>query len=131
MDSAIFLTKLQRVLRWAAALLAIAVPMGLLVGGAQPVAVGLFTPPWDKLVHACVFALLAGAMGYASGLRGARMVLAGFCAAMAVGVADEWHQIFLPGRSAGLDDLAADAIGAAAGAIALLARERVKAWLLA
>ena len=118
-------------LRWTAVLLAIAMTLGLLVGGAQPVAVGLFTPPWDKLVHACVFALLAGAMGYASGLRGARMVLVGFGGAMAVGIADEWHQMFLPGRSAGLDDLAADAIGAAAGALALLARKRVKAWLLA
>ena len=123
------LTHVQRVLRVGAALLAIAVTLGLLVGGAQPVAVGLFTPPWDKLVHAGVFALLAGAMGYASGLRGARMVVAGFCAAMAVGFADEWHQIYLPGRSADLADLAADAIGAALGASSLLARARVETWV--
>jgi VanZ family protein len=29
-----------------------------------------------------------------------------------VGAADEFHQVFLPGRSAGLDDLAADIFAA-------------------
>ena len=45
---------------------------GLFVDGAQPVAVGLLTAPWDKLAHATVFA---------------------------VGVADELHQATLPGRA--------------------------------
>ena len=107
---------LKRVLRVAAVLLAVALPVGLLIGGAQPVAVGLVPEPWDKLVHAGVFAVLAACIGYASGLRGARMVVVAVVGAVAVGIADEWHQTYLAGRSAGLDDLGADALGALAGA---------------
>ena len=82
-------------------------------------AVGLVPVPWDKVVHAAVFAVLAAAFGYASGLRGWRMVAVAIGGALGVGMLDEWHQMFLPGRSAGLDDLAADAVGAAVGAAAL------------
>lgn len=110
------LARWRRPLRLAAALLAIALPLGLFVGGAQPVAVGLVPAPWDKLLHALVFAVLAAAMGYASGMRGARVLLLAFCGAVLVGMLDEWHQMYLPGRSAGWDDLAADAVGAGLGA---------------
>lgn len=124
------LFQLQSLLRLAAALTAIGLPMGLFVGGAQPVAVGLILVPWDKLAHAGVFAVLAAAMGYASGWRGWPMLLAGFGYAMGIGVLDEWHQMYLPGRSAGLEDLAADAAGAALGATALLARDQIEGWLM-
>jgi len=110
------LARWRRPLRLAAALLAVALPLGLFVGGAQPVAVGLVPAPWDKLLHALVFAVLAAAMGYASGMRGARVLLLAFCGAVLVGMLDEWHQMYLPGRSAGWDDLAADAVGAGLGA---------------
>ena len=110
---------LQRARRLGAVLLAVALPLGLWVGGALPVAVGLVPAPWDKLVHSLVFALLAAAVGLACGARGWRGAALGFGAALAVGVADEWHQAYLPGRSAGWDDLAADALGAALGALAL------------
>lgn len=114
----------QRAWRVVAALLAVALPVGLWVGGAQPVAVGLIASPWDKLAHAGVFALLAMALGYASGLRGRAVLLLAFGGALAVGAVDEWHQLFLPGRSAGLDDLAADATGAALGAWVIFFRHR-------
>jgi VanZ family protein len=123
------LSRLQGLLRLAAAFTAIGLPMGLFVGGAQPVAVGLISVPWDKLAHIGVFAVLAAAMGYATGMRGWPMLLTGFTYAMGVGVLDEWHQMYLPGRSAGVEDLAADAAGAALGATALLAREQVETWL--
>lgn len=113
-------------LQVAAALLVVGLPLGLFVAGAQPVAVGLVPAPWDKLVHAAVFAVLAGAIGYSSGLRGRRMLLVCFCSAAAVGALDEWHQMYLPGRSADLDDLAFDAFGAALGAAALLWRRRLE-----
>lgn len=120
MFTKISLRWLQRALRVAAVLLAVGLPLALFIGGAQPVAVGLVPAPWDKLVHAAVFAVLAGAIGYASGLRGRRMLVLAFCGAVAVGALDEWHQMYLPGRSAGMDDLAADAVGAALGVVALL-----------
>lgn len=113
-----------------AVLLIVGLPLGLFIGGAQPVAVGLVPAPWDKLVHAVVFAVLAMAMGFVSGLRGWRMLLLSFLGAVVVGALDEWHQMYLPGRSAGLDDLAADAVGAALGAAALLQRERFQSWFL-
>jgi uncharacterized protein YfiM (DUF2279 family) len=124
------LIRLQHLLRLAATLIAIGLPMGLFIGGAQPVAVGLIPVPWDKLAHAVVFAALAAAMGYASGLRGWSMLLVGFGYALGIGALDEWHQMYLPGRSAGLDDLAADAVGAGLGVATLLARDRVEAWLV-
>ena len=120
---------LQRALRWAATAAAVGLPLGLYIGGAQPIAVGLIPEPWDKLAHMAVFALLAGAIGYASGLRGARMWWLAFAGALAVGAVDEWHQIYLPGRGPGWDDLVADAVGAALGATALRWRTRVKRWV--
>ena len=114
--------RLQPSLRVAALFLAAALVLGLFVGGAQPIAVGLVPSPWDKLVHAAVFALMAGAIDYASGLRGKRMVLLSFCCAVMLGALDELHQIYLPGRSADLGDLAADALGAALGSVTLLRR---------
>ena len=120
---------LERGLRAAAVVLVMGLVAGLLVGGAQPVAVGLVPAPWDKLAHGAVFAMLAGAVGFASGLRGWRMLAVACVGAVSVGVVDEWHQLFLPGRAAGLDDVAADAVGAAFGAAALLQRERLAHWL--
>ncbi len=111
---------LQRLLRLAAVLLALGLALGLLVGGEQPVAVGLIPAPWDKLAHAGVFMVLSAAIGYASGWCGRSMLAVAFFGAMAIGALDEWHQMYLPGRSAGLDDLAADAVGAALGAITAL-----------
>ena len=96
------------------------VVLGILLGlfglGAQPVAVGLVPVPWDKVAHAAVFAVLAAALGLASGLRGWRMVMLAVIGALLVGALDEWHQMFLPGRQAGLNDLAADGVGGLLGA---------------
>jgi VanZ family protein len=130
MVTKISFSRVQRVLRLSAVLLAIGLPVGLYVGGAQPVAVDLFPWPWGKLVHSLTFGLLAAAMGYASGLRGWRMAAAGFAGSVAVGALDEWHQTTLPGRHGQLSDVGFDAIGAALGAMALLGRERAKAWVL-
>ena len=121
---------LQRLFRQLAILAAVVVPVALFYGGAQPFAVGLIPQPWDKFAHAAIFALLAAAVAYASGWQGARMWCLGFAVALLIGAADEWHQSTLPGRAAGWDDFAADAIGAALGAAALWRwRQRVHRWL--
>jgi len=105
-------------LRLAALLSLLVLVPGLFIGGAQPVAVGLIPVPWDKVVHCGLFAVFAVLIGLAGGLlrlpRIALLFLA-FAGAVAIGALDELHQATLPGRQAGLDDFAADALGAAIG----------------
>ncbi len=111
-----FLSRYPRVI--AATVLAM-IAGGLFIGGAQPFAVNLIPPPWDKSAHFALFALISAAIGLASGRSGARMVLLAVAGALLLGLVDEWHQGFLPGRNAGLDDLLADLLGAIAGALGL------------
>lgn len=87
----------------------------LFIGGRQPIAVGLISHPWDKVVHAVVFALLACTIGLSSNLRGWHKVAVAFFGALLVGALDEWHQMYLPGREAGLPDFIADVIGSIFG----------------
>lgn len=107
----------------ASALAAVLLVVGLFIGGAQPVAVGLVAPPWDKVLHAGVFGVLAVLLAVA--LRGAHLLhgrkaigvsqalLWAALLAVMVGGADEIHQLQLPGRMAGWDDWLADATGVA------------------
>lgn len=110
--------------RAAAGLLVLGMLFGLFVLGAQPFAVNLVPSPLDKLAHVAAFAVLACAIGLLSGQRGRRMLLIAVAGALLIGVLDEWHQMFLPGRHAGPDDLAMDVIGSLLGAI-LLTRWRL------
>lgn len=98
---------------------ALGIVLGLFVLGAQPFAVGLVPSPWDKLLHFVVFAVLAAAIGLASGWRGWRLSLLVIGGALLVGGLDEWHQSYLPGRQPGWEDLAADGVGGVVGALAL------------
>lgn len=65
---------------------------------------------WDKWVHSVVYGGLAFLLWVI--LQG-RWRLAIWIAIVAIGALDETHQYFTPGRDAGVDDLAADAIGSA------------------
>ena len=111
-------SEVQNYVRVVALVLLTLLLFGLFAGGAQPAAVGLIPVPWDKVVHAGLFAVFAGLIGLSAGLlplrRGGLLVLA-FAGALAIGIADELHQATLPGRQAGWDDLAADAVGALIG----------------
>ena len=111
---------------WLRMLSALAVPLlivGLFVGGAQQVAVGLFASPWDKMVHGAVFGLLGVLLAVA--LNGAHLskqssvvsprqalLVAVLLVAVVAGV-DELHQLRLPGRVASWSDWLADVAGAA------------------
>ncbi|MDD3618284.1 MAG: VanZ family protein [Desulfobulbaceae bacterium] len=73
-------------------------------------------PGIDKLLHALAYGVLAGTAVYAfpPGTRRRRTLGVGlavmvFC--LLHGLADEFHQSFIPGRTAGWADLAADAAG--------------------
>ena len=98
-------------LRCWAAVGMVAIAAGLYFGGALPVAVDLFTPPWDLLAHATLFSVVAATTGVASGARGWRLLLFGLLGASAVGSMDELHQLRLPGRHADWEDLLADVLG--------------------
>ena len=79
--------------------------------------VGAFAfPGADKLVHATMYgvlgALLARAVGATAPRRTLGRVVLGVVLFAAV---DEWHQRFIPGRSADIVDVVADVCGAAAG----------------
>lgn len=88
---------------------------GLFILGSHPASANLFDPPWDKLVHALVFAALAAAISAGwprLGWPTVLLVVAG------IGLIDELHQIFVPLRQPGWDDGLADLAG---GGIGLLA----------
>lgn len=97
--------------------------------GAKPVAVGLFTSPWDKLAHFFLFGGLAFLGGYSATLFNLPpriLLLLSFLATLLIGVLDEWRQLNLPGRHASWDDLACDAVGALVGALLLYALQCLK-----
>jgi VanZ family protein len=84
--------------------------IGIHVGGAQEGAGQIFTAPWDKAAHFFTF----GAMAMLAGLAWPTLSLLWvFLLVVGIGVSDEIHQLFLAGRVAGWDDLAADSFGAA------------------
>ena len=57
-----------------------------------------------------------------------RAVLAAIVISTVYGVSDEYHQLFVPGRSFDVLDMVADAIGSAAGASAVGAWSRIRNW---
>ncbi len=103
-------------MRAVAALAVVSMGVGLYVLGAKPVAVGLFTAPWDKLAHVATFAVVGGATGLASGMLGWRAALCCITGALVMGSLDELHQATLPGRHGDWGDLGADALGGLFGA---------------
>jgi len=104
----------------------VAFVVGLFIGGAQPVAVGLFPPPWDKLAHVAAFGTLAVLVEFA--LRPRPWLLISL--PLLVSALDEFHQVFLPGRSAGIDDWLAGGVGVLL-AFWLLRHTRVKGLVTA
>jgi VanZ family protein len=110
--------------RWAA--IAVAWAAAMFWASSQPSPFFLPRPflSHDKLLHALAYAVLAalvyGALAPAR-LGALRGVVLAAALSTAYGATDELHQAFVPGRSADPRDLAADAIGAIAGAAAAAA----------
>jgi VanZ family protein len=80
---------------------------GVFIGGAQPEAAGLIPAPWDKLAHVVSFGLLTFMLELA--LRPPTWLLAAL--PLSVSALDEFHQAFLPGRYASLEDWLAGLLG--------------------
>lgn len=78
----------------------------------------------DLVVHAGLYAALAAALARAWRRRGWAPSPLPAVVALLYGVTDELHQMLVPGRSADLRDLAADAAGASAGWALARARAR-------
>ena len=111
---------LSSYLQITAALLVMVMILNLFFWGAQPVAINLVPSPWDKILHGATFAVLACGIGLASGLQGSRGLIIAISGALLIGVLDEWHQIYLPGRHPSWDDLLADVVGSLSGAALLI-----------
>lgn len=113
------LTELPMPLRLAAAAVALALIANLFYLGAKPWAVGLFPPPWDKLVHLAFFGSIAGLAWIGFGGRGAGAHVGALAIAAGIGLLDEVLQLRLPGRSVSARDFAADFAGAALAVLLL------------
>jgi len=78
-------------------------------------------PGMDKLLHLTAYAIMAAlaCRAFATLPRMRRtgiLFLAGFLFALLFGLSDEWHQSFVPGRTADCWDLVADGLGGLLGA---------------
>ncbi|MCM8612680.1 VanZ family protein [Accumulibacter sp.] len=104
---------MQPVRSWVLLTLAIVGTASLFVLGAQPFAVGLVPPPWDKLAHALLFGALFVVFDRALHLP----LAVALALPLLISAADEMHQLFLPGRSASWTDWLAGLCGVAVAAI--------------
>lgn len=79
----------------------------------------------DKVVHFTLY-LVLGLLALRTAPNASwRVAIIAVVAIAAFGAVDEWHQRFVPGRSADPRDWVADALGGGAGAaLALAARRR-------
>ena len=103
-------------IRFFSLLAAAVIVIALFTLGEKPFAGSLFPAPWDKLAHVSVYGTIAILVWIGSGGRAfevGRAHRAGAVAlfVLAIGLLDELHQIGIPGRSADVSDLVADAIG--------------------
>jgi VanZ family protein len=73
-------------------------------------------PNADKLVHIVLYGVLGALAVRGLGGRGVRVWLGAAAVAALYGVTDELHQLFIPFRSADVEDAVADAAGALLGA---------------
>lgn len=116
-----YMPKPGSIIRFACLLSGALLVYGLFHYGAQPIAVGLFAPPTDKIAHAGVFGLIAMMLWFVFDRRYPLLVI-GLVAI--VGAADEVHQLLLPGRFAEVGDWLVDVGGACLSLLVLLASRK-------
>jgi len=111
------MTAAHRLLAWTAALVWMAL---LFVASAQSRLPAASERIWDKAAHAGAYfvlgwLLLRALSAHRRPLRGA--TLWAVALTVAYGVSDEWHQSFVPSRTASWADVLADSIGALLAAV--------------
>jgi VanZ family protein len=80
------------------------------------------------VTYAGLGALTARATGHGLDDVSWSAVLGAIVISTLYGVSDEYHQMFVPGRSFDVLDMVADAIGSVAGATAVGAWSRIRNW---
>lgn len=70
--------------------------------------VPLFPPPFDKVVHFAYYGTIAALLAHGIGLH---WLIVPLILVPVIGAADEWHQLYVVGRTASLWDWMADEIG--------------------
>jgi VanZ family protein len=116
---------LRTAIRWLPALAWMALIFWLSSGPLPPTPGGIDIP--DKIAHFIAYAILSGlSLWAAAALSPDAASLVAFVVAVAYGASDEFHQHFVPGRSADVRDWLTDVAGAAfaVGIIALLKHRR-------
>ncbi len=83
-------------------------------------------PHSDKVTHLVLYGVLAFLLGRADPLlsAGSLRILAAIAGVSAFAAVDEWHQRFVPGRSASVADWQADTAGAVLGFLLVAALRR-------
>ncbi len=112
---------LLRVVGWVGAII---VALGIFLASASPDAGGVLTGlpvGSDKVAHGLAYAVLAGLL-----TLGSRRPWLAVLLAVAYGFSDEFHQSFVPSRTADAYDLVADTVGAMVGAFAVGFLQRPK-----
>jgi VanZ family protein len=78
---------------------------------------------YDKVLHALVYSVLGGlcflALRRTRPMKTSRLIVLSVLLGTVYGLSDEFHQLFVAGRSADLHDALADCIGALLGASAV------------
>lgn len=75
---------------------------------------------WDKVLHGVEYSILGVLLSRAltgEGLASTSSFVLALIAASAYGASDEWHQAFVPLRSADLSDWTADTVGSLVGGV--------------
>jgi VanZ family protein len=89
--------------------------------------VGSWIPHFDKVVHFSVYGLL-GVLTCRT-RRGPGWAFLAVVLTSLYGASDEWHQSFVPGRTAGVADWIADTLGAAVAVGCYAGSPRLRRWL--
>lgn len=72
------------------------------------------TPPWDKCLHLSTYGVIAALLRFSGAIGNGFLI---WLLLVGVGMADELHQVYIPGREANVLDLLADAVGIAMGIV--------------
>jgi VanZ family protein len=84
----------------------------LFLGADEAGKIPLFPAPWDKLAHFLYYGTMAVLLAHGVGRRRLWIPL---LAVPLVGVLDEWHQLYVPGRESSVFDWMADVVGTGVG----------------